>query len=453
MPPKLLPINFAGSKTFGMAKYTLRYWLRIDKPNKGGTKKQDAGTVPLHLIISVKGDRVYHNTGVSMYPEQWDDKNGKVTALGREFAKKYGLRQIDLPPITEKAESDNATLTGLQNDIKAITARFELDGVQYSSRMIKDELAQKLKPATKKDAPTDELFQFMDNYIRMNEATRKAGSLQVYRTVRRRLAEYESYAKTKVTFTNVDYAFFEAFQAYLYDAHDLNSITVAKQLSTLKTFLNYAQKRGLQVNPNYKAFRIERDTDLEVIALTQDEFNTLWDMDLTGKPRLAAIRDVFMFSCVTGMRFSDLEQLNWNQVKADYIQQTVTKTKAKLKIPLNQYSRAILARYEDCPRPLPIISNQKSNDALHDLCEEAGFNEMIEIVRMKGNRVEKNTYPKHQLISMHSGRKSFASLSLKKGMNAQNVMKIGGWRDYKSFARYVNISSEDAQEAMQSVWG
>lgn len=226
--------------------------------------------------------------------------------------------------------------------------------------------------------------------------------------------------------------YLRSFQAYLYEKHDLNSITVAKQLSTLKTFLNYAQKRGIEVNANYKSFIIERDTDLEVIALTQDEFNTLWSMDLTGKPRLSAIRDVFLFSCVTGMRFSDLEQLNWNQIKADYIQQTVTKTKAKLKIPLNQYSRAILAKYEDCPRPLPIISNQKSNDALHDLCEGAGLDDMIEIVRMKGHKTVKETFPKYELITMHSGRKTFATLSLKKGMNAQNVMKIGGWKDYKA---------------------
>lgn len=439
-----------------MAKHTIRFWLRVDKPNKGGTQRQAAGTVPLHLVISVEGERQYYNTGISLYPEQWDDENKKITALSPKFAKKHGLRQIDLPEITKQADEDNVALSTLQKQIKDITDRFKLDGVRYSSKMIKEALSHKIKPDTKKEEKVNELHQFMARYIRENEATRKEGSLQVYRAVKKRIEGYEKYKSREVTFDNIDYAFFESFKSYLHSVCGLNSTTVAKQLSTVKTFLNYAIKYGYQVSNKYKTFKIQRDP-LEVIALTQFEFDKLWELDLFGKPRLDSIRDVFIFSCCTGMRFSDLDQLNRDQIKRDamgnrYIEQTVQKTKAKLKIPLNRIARQILAKYEDYPRPLPIVSNQKSNEALHDLCEEAEINEPIEIVRFQGAKRIVSVHPKHELITMHTGRKTFCTLSLEKGMSAETVMSISGHKDYKSFKRYVNITDDNASTAMRLAW-
>ena len=54
---------------------------------------------------------------------------------------------------------------------------------------------------------------------------------------------------------------------------------------------------------------------------------------------------------------------------------------------------------------------------------------------------------------MHSGRKTFATLSLEAGMSAEHVMKIGGWKDYKSFKRYINVTDEAVKGAMEHAWG
>ena len=99
------------------------------------------------------------------------------------------------------------------------------------------------------------------------------------------------------------------------------------------------------------------------------------------------------------------------------------------------------------------MTNQRLNIYLKELCEIAGINEAIEIVRYRGVKREAITYKKYEKIGVHCGRKTFATLSLEKGMSAQQVMAIGGWEDYKSFARYVNVTNKLKAVAMTKAWG
>ncbi|MBM3887216.1 site-specific integrase, partial [Candidatus Dependentiae bacterium] len=267
--------------------------------------------------------------------------------------------------------------------------------------------------------------------------------------------------RRKVTFDKIDYSFFQLFQNYLLSLTKivdgkvmplLNNTTIAKQLSTIKTFLSYARKEGVNVSDKYRDFKIKKET-LEVIALTNEEFESLYYLDLSGNKKLAQVRDVFCFACTTGLRYSDLAQLKREHIKQDEIKLTVKKTKEPLAIPLTPYSKAILAKYEAIHRPLPIISNQKLNDYVKELCQLAGIIEPIEIVRFRGTKREAITYPKYELIGVHTGRKTFATLSLEKGMSAEEVMTITGHKDYKSFKRYVKITEQRKKTVMMKAWG
>jgi integrase len=232
----------------------------------------------------------------------------------------------------------------------------------------------------------------------------------------------------------------------------LNNTTIAKLLSTLKTFLGYAKRRGVIINPDYKDYRIVRQ-ELEVIALTQEELNRLFLCDLSNDRRLAKVRDVFCFSCFTGLRYSDLKQLRWEHIKSSEIVLTITKTKSRLSIPLSDYSSAILDKYKQAGRPLPVISSQNMNYALKELGELVGIDEQIEIVRYRGAQRVINVYPKHRLLTVHTGRKTFATLSLERGMSAEETMSVTGHSDYKSFKRYVRITEERKKLVMNRAWG
>lgn len=425
---------------------TIRFSLRSDK-------KLINGTAPIELVYQVRGQRKYYNTGLKALPESWDLDTQRVVFLDKKGAKSISP---DFPlgslPSSREVGELNKDLADLAREIENIEKRFELDKTLYSSKMVVDKLKEGKGPATKKEATSKVLFDFMDHYLDAHKTTREKGSLSVYRALKSHLRDYQDATRRQVTFDNIDYSFFQSFQNFLIDSQKLNNTTVAKQLSTVKTFLNYARTQGIAVSLKYKDFKIKRET-LEVIALTNEEFEGLLHFDLTGNKRLAQVRDVFCFACATGLRYSDLAQLKREHMKDGEIRLIVKKTKQPLTIPLTPYSKAILAKYEGVHRPLPVISNQKMNDYIKELAKLAKIDELVEIVRFRGTKREANTYPKHELIGVHTARKTFATLSLEKGMSAEEVMTVTGHKDYKSFKRYVKITEQRKRVVMLKAWG
>jgi integrase len=438
--------------------------IRLELRNE---KKDKEGKAPLRLIYQISGQRKYHNTGFKIFPQNWDISKQQAIFLDKKTAKKLVPEtNYNLFPTLKDTQELNGKLADLIKDIQTIEKRFELDKVIYSVDKVLNYLIESKTPITKKEAPSKVLFDFIDKYITDHKETREAGSLTVYRSLKKHLQDFQRFTKKQVTFEKIDYSFFQSFQNFLItgagttiDKRDksisrvpLNNTTTAKQLSTIKTFLNYAKTQGIAITDRYKDFKIKKEA-LEVIALTNKEFESLYYFDLTGNKRLGQVRDIFCFACTTGLRYSDLNQLKREHIKEDEIRLTIKKTREVLSVPLTPYSKAILTKYEGLHRPLPVISNQKLNSYIKELSEKAGINEPIEIVRFRGAKREANTYPKYELIGVHTGRKTFATLSLERGMSAEEVMTITGHKDYKSFKRYVKITEQRKKVVMQKAWG
>lgn len=439
-----------------MADYTTNFLLRTDKKNLKGQH-------PILLTISVSNQLKKLSTGISVLPELWDNDKKKIIYLDAKTAKKV-LPNYDyeLLPLKNDVKRLNDAINDVKKELEKIIERYELEGIKYSSEMVIEAYKLSASPKVKKEVPKDFIFDFLDKYIHDNEPNRAKGSLQVYKSLKTHLQNYQKAKRTKIRFDKMDTTFMRSFQNYLIQWSEtnpntkriktLNNVTIAKQLSSIKTVLTYAKREGIEVTGNYKDFSIKKQK-LEVIALTETEFKTLYELDLSNNERLDKVRDLFCFSCVTGLRYSDLKQLKHNHVGKTEIQITVTKTKDLLKIPLNKISVKILEKYKDFPKPLPIISNQRVNEYIKELCKIAEINDPIEIVRFKGADRIVTIHPKYELISIHNGRKTFATLSLERGMNAETVMKLGGWSDYKSFSRYVNITENVKRKAMVTAWG
>lgn len=434
---------------------TLRFELRMDTVNKKGEH-------PLILTIRIAGQRKKVSTGVKLFPELWNNESQHIINLtGRlrdQLAKKYN---DNLPNKSQLVSYQNSLIT-LKNQVNAIESRFSLDDISYSAEMVAEQLNLQRNPLVKKEVPSNQICELIGQFVEENENTRGKGGLNIYKCLKNHLQNYRSKTKKSIKIDQIDYAFMQSFQNFLIGwekvhkttktVRRLNNITIAKQLSTLKAFLNYAKRRGYEVNDGYKDFAIKRQK-LEVIALTQPELDSLLNMDLKYNKRLDQVRDVFCFSCVTGFRYSDLVQLKREHIKTGEIRLTVKKTKEPLIVPLNIYSHAILEKYDGLANPLPIISNQKFNRYIKELGEMAGINDPIERIRYRGAEKISNMYPKYKVISAHTGRKTFATLSLEKGIPAETVMKITGHADYKSFQRYVKVTEERKRNEMQRAWG
>lgn len=439
---------------------TVRFTLREDK-------KLSSGVCPIEMVYQIHGNRAYFRTQYKIPSQFWDTSlQIAVYKAKKELKGIFADTSTHLLPQKSEIDKLNLGLSNIRMLIKQIESRFEDEDFCYTCKDVIGRLKEKRKVKTKKLPPSNLLYGFIDKYIEEHNGTRKSGSLTVYKSLKYHLKAYETDKRISVGFQDIDYQFFVSFERFLIEKRNLSNSTVAKILSTTRTFLGYAQNNGIEISDNHRRFKIKKES-LSVIALTQDEFEKLFYLDLSSNKKFERVRDIFCLACTTGLRYSDLAQLKREHIKKDRIQITVQKTKEPLEIPLTPFSKKILERYQNNYKALPKISNQKMNDYLkgwtrHDkngsqikemgVCELAGINEPTEIIRFKGGKRETMVKPKYELIGVHTGRKTFVTLSLEKGMTAEEVMSISGHKDYKSFKRYVNITELRKKNAMLRAW-
>jgi len=196
-----------------------------------------------------------------------------------------------------------------------------------------------------------------------------------------------------------------------------------------------------------------RSTPKKVIFLTWEELNKLKNYQIPEtKQYLERVRDVFLFCCFTGLRYSDVHNLKKSDIRDGFIEITTVKTAERLIIELNNHSKAILDKYKDVEfeghKALPVISNQKMNDYLKELGELAEINEPVSETYYKGSRRIDTITPKYALLGTHAGRRTFICNALALGIPAQVVMKWTGHSDYKAMKPYIDIADDVKANAM-----
>lgn len=443
---------------------SLRFHLRKDRVNK-------KGEAPIEIFYSIAGARQYVKSGLYVKPHNWDSDNYRGIYLDKKTAKKL-YHEIDWKEFLTNVEIEdlNHELNKIEAAFIEIEKSFKNDTI--TSVMVIEKYKQGNLPKLEKPNSNikENVFDFIDNYIRLHENTRAKGSMQVYKSLRTHLENFEATRAQKITFKEIDYNFFAEFRNFLLVGdhvryykkknsnefgkpmpYKLNDTTIAKQLSTLKTFLGYAKNQGIDMEEKYKSFSIKRH-NLDITALTKDELQQIIDVDLSDRPNLDRIRDIFVFGCMTGLRVSDLTQLRRAHIKGNIIDLTVKKTKSKAGIPLAQKALEILEKYSDDEKPLPIISSQKINKYIKVVGKLAGINTPEEKITYYGSKQVSEIKPKYEFLTIHVARKTFASVAINKGMSTSIVKAIGGWKTEKAFARYVEVTQDAKEKAVNNIF-
>ncbi|KAA6313570.1 Tyrosine recombinase XerC [termite gut metagenome] len=257
-----------------------------------------------------------------------------------------------------------------------------------------------------------------------------------------------------LSFEMLDETKLMAYVGYLRDVVDMRNNTLEKQISYLKWFLRWSVKKGYNNNIAFETFKPKlKYIQKKVIFLTWKELNRLREYVIPDtKKYLERVRDVFLFCCFTGLRYSDVYNLKRSDVKDNRIEITTIKTADSLTIELNNHSKTILDKYKDVAfendKVLPVISNQKMNDYLKELAELAQINEPVRETYYKGNERIDVVAPKYALLGTHAGRRTFICNALSLGIPAQVVMKWTGHNDYKAMKPYIDIADDIKAGAM-----
>jgi integrase len=275
--------------------------------------------------------------------------------------------------------------------------------------------------------------------------------MQKYDRLKALLLEFEKHTREKLRFDKITPLFFENFYSYLINEKQLLNNTAHKVVQFFKSFMIWANTNNFTDNTSYRTFKSKAEQN-EVIYLTWDELMDLYNMEVDNE-RLKRVRDLFVFQCFTGVRFSDIENLSWDDIKNNTWNLRTQKTKDIIQIPLNPYALSILAKYNDWEKPLPVISNQKMNKYVKELCKKAKINDTVKIVQYRGSERIENTYKKYEVIGSHTARRTFISLSLQKGMKPDVIMAITGHKTYRMMQKYLKIADETKRDEMDKVWG
>lgn len=234
---------------------------------------------------------------------------------------------------------------------------------------------------------------------------------------------------------------------------------IEKKLFLLKWFLNWATGRGYNRNLAYKRFHPKlKRTARPVIYLTRQELAALDRLRFgAGERLLEHARDCFLFQCFSGLRWSDLHMLRRGDVKADCLMVTTEKTEDSLTIELNNVTRRILGKYRGASLPndraLPVPSNQKMNILLKEICRRAGIDEPVRLTQYRGQDRIDTYHPKYELVTTHTGRKTFATQCLSNGIPAEIVMKWTGHKDYRAMRPYIAVVDELKAREMKKLDG
>ena len=430
------------------------------------------GDCPIRVSARALDGRLLTSIGYSIAPGKWnaDAMQVKPGTKSNPVANGKGIpaatinaRIADITAAFARLEArpESATLAALQGALDGITGKAPKASAASAT--------SKARPAR---PPKSEALAYFEQFLREESASSQwaTATLAKMRSFQRILEAYNP----RLTFADLNEKGLTRFIEYLrHKGHEETS--VEKRFNNLKWFLRWAIRNGYCTETAIQRYRPKfKVLAKPVIFLTRPELLKLYSFEIPANQTkvqltysngqqyekvvekagaLAKARDLFCFCAFTSLRYSDMAALKRSDIVGDTIIITTQKTNDRLEIPLNNYSRAILDRYAGLQDPrglaLPVISNQKMNDYLKDLCELCDFRESITKVYYRdGQRVEE-TREKWELVGTHAARRTFICYALTKGIAPQIIMKFTGHSDYQAMRPYIDIAGADAAAAMQ----
>lgn len=370
-------------------------------------KKKADGSCPIYFFLRVGAKTMKTPSGKSAMPSEWNKKENT--------AKSNSPKGIALASYLNKRV----------NDFYAYALSQEAMGKQITIA-----LAMKFFETTDQS----DFYAFWDAQIKLWEGERKFNTLKSYLTAYRILKTISP----KLSFGDIDYAFLEKFDHHMATVRKNSVGGRFTKHKVLRSMINQAVlKKHMAENP-YKYFKFKPAKGNRMF-LTIKEVGEIIKCDLPPKSgNLNHARDMFVFSCLTGLRFSDVIGLKYKDVKVnpDRIELTMEKTSKPIVIPMLPKAKEIISKYRRSCIPkeekhvFPNIANGTINKRLKDLMELAGIK-------------------KH--ISFHCARHTFATSHLHSKTSLAHLQKLLGHSKIQDTMAYADTMQEDLFASMDNL--
>lgn len=382
-------------------------------------KVNNLGVCPIYTRVTVNTKRFEFSTNKSINPDKWSSEGSKVKGT------------------SEEARTINSHLDYLKNQILQAEKKLIKKDISVSSENLKNELFG-LSETKRMLVP---IFQDHNNKIKELVGKEYApGTLERYTTSLKHTIEFMQwkYNISDIDITKINHAFVTDYEFWLRSVRNCANNTAVKYLKNFNKIIKLCLANDwLDKNPfaNYKS----KVKEVERVYLTEDEIQSIIEKDFKTE-RLSLVRDIFLFSCFTGLAYIDVKNLTKSHISfgidgEKWIFTHRQKTESASKIPILPVTQMIIDKYENHPqcnnedKLLPILSNQKMNAYLKEIaaiCE-----------------IEKE-------LTFHIARHTFATtVTLTNGVPIESVSKMLGHKNLRTTQHYAKVLDRKVSEDMK----
>lgn len=381
---------------------------------KGSEKKN--GEVMIMARITIDGKLCQFSTKQSILPNNWSVASGK--AKGKDAGK------------------INALLDDIRSALNTIYHEMQRRDNYVTAEKVKNEFLGH----TEKHETILSLFQkHNDNMKQLVGISRTIATYRKYEVTRRHLADFihDKYNLSDIPIREITPMFITDFELYLRTACKCGYNTAAKFLLFLKSIIIVARNNGILTKDPFANYKIQMKK-VDRGYLTEDEIKIILKKKMVSE-RLEQVRDVFIFSCFSGLAYVDVVNLKEDNIRKSFdgnlwIITKRQKTNTDVNVPLLDIPKMILEKYKGkLPngKVLPIISNQKLNAYLKEIADVCG--------------IKKN-------LTFHLARHTFATTTtLAKGVPIETVSKMLGHTNIETTQIYARITNNKISNDMQGL--
>lgn len=393
-------------------KMSILFYVKSSKAAKNGL-------LPIYQRITINGTRIELSTSKFVEKTKWNTAAGKMKGNSEEAR----LINSYLDILNAKAYETEKWMVNNNQEINAQTFKNKFLGIEEKQRKL--------------------IVIFEDHNKRMKELVGKEFSINTYKKYETALSHTKEFLKYQynlndISIKQVDIAFINDFDFYLRNTKNCNNNSTIKYIRNFGKIVKQCYVNGwIEKDPflNYKG----KVKEIERAYLSEEEIESLLNKEFKIK-RLELVRDMFIFSCFTGLAYIDVFNLTKSNIVIGidgekWIFTHRQKTESASKIPILPVTQMIIDRYEKHPvcinenRLIPILSNQKMNAYLKEI---AGVCE-----------IEKE-------LTFHIARHTFATtVTLTNGVPIESVSKMLGHKNLRTTQHYAKVLDRKVSEDMK----
>ncbi|MFD2555443.1 site-specific integrase [Sphingobacterium tabacisoli] len=386
------------------------------------SKANAAGQHPIYVRITIQGKRTEFSTRKFIHPTKWDQKTMKIKGS------------------TEEARSINNYLESIKNKLTQTQVILEYQSVNITLDNFMNAYQGK---SIKRERTLIPIFQDHNKKLKaLIGIDYSEGTYERYETSLKHTQNYikHQYGTDDIAIDKIDHAFVTGYDFYLRTEKDCSNNTTVKYIKNFKKIIRICLANGwLTQDPclNYKV----KLQEVERNVLTQEELETIIEKKITIE-RLDAVRDIFLFSCFTGLAYIDVKQLTPDNIIKGidgqlWIDTKRQKTNTPSRIPLLSTALDIIQKYHDHPKCnnentlLPVASNQKMNAYLKEIATICGIKKEL---------------------TFHCARHTFATtVTLSNGVPIESVSKMLGHKSIRTTQHYAKITDSKVANDMDNL--